>query len=259
MAGHSHFANIMRAKARVDVKRGKQFNKLSRLIQAAVKQAGPTLRDNLKLQYAVEKARAANMPKDTIQRLIDKTSGAGGEDQFADVTYEAYGPGGVALLIEALTDNRNRTAPEIRATLDRNGGRIGASGSVSWMFERRGRVEIADEQVTEERILEVVIDAGAEDVVHQDLGDEGGRFVVTCGVADLEAVKQALGDAGIETSSAELEMSPRSLVEADEDTARSVMRLQALLEENDDVQSVTTNLDVSEEVAARLAKEEGDR
>jgi YebC/PmpR family DNA-binding regulatory protein len=249
MAGHSHFANIMRGKARVDARRGKAFSKISRLILAAVRVAGPNPRDNLRLAFAVEKAKAANMPKDTIQRLIDKASGAAGGDDFEEVTYEAYGPGGVALLIEALTDNRNRTAPEVRVILDRNGGSIGTSGSVAWMFERKGQVEVAVDQVEEDRLYELVIDAGAENI---ERGDD--RFVITCPVSGMEDVKTALEEAGIEPSRAELEMMPTSTVDADEDTARKVMRIQVLLEDNDDVQSVTTNLDVSEEVAARLAE-----
>ncbi len=249
MAGHSHFANIMRVKARVDARRGKTFSKISRLIQAAVRVGGPQPRDNLRLAFAVEKAKAANMPKDTIQRLIDKASGAAGGDDFEEVTYEAYGPGGVALLIEALTDNRHRTAPEVRVILDRNGGRIGTSGSVAWMFERKGQVEVPADQVEEDRLYELVIDAGAEDIVR-----EGERFVITCSVAGLHDVKAALEEAGIEPSRAEFEMTPKSTVDADEETARKVMRIQDLLEDNDDVQTVTTNLEVSEEVAARLAE-----
>ena len=252
MAGHSHFANIMRAKARVDAKRGKAFSKISRLISAAVRQGGPHVRDNLRLAYAVDKARAADMPKDTIQRLIDKASGAGGADAFEEVTYEAYAPGGVAMLIEALTDNRNRTAPEVRHILDRNGAGIGNAGSVAWMFERVGQVEVSADDVGEERLFEVVVDAGADDIQHEET-EEGVRFLVACSVSAFEAVKAALAEAGIEAARAELEMVPKTTVPADEDTARKVMDIQALLEDNDDVQSVTTNLDVSEEVAARLA------
>jgi YebC/PmpR family DNA-binding regulatory protein len=249
MAGHSHFANIMRVKARVDARRGKAFSKISRLILAAVRVGGPQPRDNLRLAFAVEKAKAANMPKDTIQRLIDKASGAAGGEDFADVTYEAYGPGGVALLIEALTDNRKRTAPEVRVILDRNGGSIGTSGSVAWMFERKGQVEVPIEAVEEDRLYELVIDAGAEDIRR---GDE--RYVISCPVVAMVDVKAALEAAGIVPSRAELEMMPKSMVDADEETARKVMRIQTLLEDNDDVQTVTTNLDVSEEVAARLAE-----
>jgi YebC/PmpR family DNA-binding regulatory protein len=254
MAGHSHFANIMRVKARVDAKRGKTFSKISRLIQAAVRQGGPNPRDNIRLAFAVDKAKAANMPKDTIQRIIDKASGAAGGDDFEEVIYEAYGPGGVALYIEALTDNRNRTAPEVRLILDRNGGSVGSSGSVAWMFERRGRVEVPVDRVDEERLFEIVIDAGAEDIEREST-PEGEIFVVTCPAGDLSAVQEALAEAGIEPSRSETEMTPQSTIEADEDVARKVMRIQSLLEDNDDVQSVTTNLDVSEEVAARLAEE----
>ena len=249
MAGHSHFANIMRVKARVDARRGKTFSKISRLIQAAVRIGGPNPRDNLRLAYAIEKAKAANMPKDTIQRIVDKASGAEGGDDFEEVTYEAYGPGGVALLIEALTDNRNRTAPEVRVILDRNGGRLGNSGSVAWMFERKGQIDVPLDGVDEERLYEVALEAGAEDIERED-----ERFVVTCAVSDLPTVKAALEGAGIEPGRAELEMLPTSTVDADEEVARKVMRIQTLLEDNDDVQSVTTNLDVSEEVAARLAE-----
>lgn len=256
MAGHSHFANIMRVKARVDAKRGKAFSKISRLIQAAVRQGGPNPRDNLRLQYAIEKAKAENMPKDTIQRIIDKASGAAGGEDFAEVTYEAYGPGGVAILIEALTDNRKRTAPEVRVILDRNGGSVGGTGSVAWMFERKGVLEVPTERIEEERLFEIATEAGAEDIAREGDAGEAERFVVTTAAADFEAVRKALDDADIEPSRAEFEMTPKSTVEADEDTARKVMKIQSLLEDNDDVQSVTTNLEVSEEVAARLAEEE---
>jgi YebC/PmpR family DNA-binding regulatory protein len=253
MAGHSHFANIMRIKARVDAKRGKAFSKISRLIQAAVRQGGSNPRDNLRLQYAIEKAKAANMPKDTIQRIIDKAAGAAGSDDFQEVTYEAYGPGGVAILIEALTDNRKRTAPEIRVIFDRNGGNIGSSGSVAWMFERKGLFEVPIDRTTEEELFEIVIDAGAEDITREGEGEEGERFIVACPVPAFEDVKAALAAANIEPSRSELEMTPTSTVEADETVARKVMKIQGLLEDNDDVQTVTTNLEVSEAVAAKLA------
>lgn len=252
MAGHSHFANIMRAKARVDARRGKAFNKISRLIQAAVRQGGPSPRDNLRLQYAIEKAKAENMPKDTIQRIIDRASGASGGEDFAEVVYEAYGPGGVAILIEALTDNRKRTAPEVRMILDRNGGSVGASGTVAWMFDRKGVIEVPADGVAEERLFEIALEAGGEDIVREGEEGERARFVVTTAVADFDAVRKALVEAGIEPSRAVLEMSPKTTVDADEDTARKVMKIQSLLEDNDDVQAVTTNLEVSEEVAAKL-------
>jgi YebC/PmpR family DNA-binding regulatory protein len=256
MAGHSHFANIMRVKARVDARRGKAFSKISRLLQAAVRQAGPNPRDNLRLQYAVDKAKAENMPKETIQRIIDRASGAAGGDGFAEVTYEAYGPGGVAILVEALTDNRNRTAPEVRLILDRNGGSIGNSGTVAWMFERKGMIEIPTERIDEERLFEIALEAGAEDIVREGQGTDDERYVVSTAVADFEPVRKALVGAGVALSRAELEMSPKTTVEADEQTARTIMKIQALLEDNDDVQAVSTNLDVSEDLAAKLAEED---
>ena len=253
MAGHSHFANIMRVKARMDARRGKAFSKISRLIITAVRQGGPNIRDNLRLQYAVDKAKAANMPKDTIQRIIDKASGASGAEQYVEVTYEGYGPGGVALFIEALTDNRNRTAPEIRVIFDRNGGSIGNSGSVAWMFERQGQFDVPADAAEEERLFEIVVEAGAEDLTREEAAEDA-PFLVTCPATAFEDVKKALADAAIEPARAELVMAPKSTVEADEDTARKVMKIQTLLEDNDDVQTVTTNLDVSADVAARLAK-----
>jgi YebC/PmpR family DNA-binding regulatory protein len=256
VAGHSHFANIMHKKARADAKRGKAFSKISRLIMAAVRIGGPKPEDNPRLALAIDKARAANMPKDTIKRAIDRASGAAGGADFEELTYEAYGPGGVAMLVETLTDNRNRTGGEVRLIFDRNGGSIGATGSVAWMFERKGELELPTSVTTEEQLFEIAVEAGAEDVTLEDEGTEDARFLITCDAAAFEAVKQALVDAKLEPSRAEYAMVPTNTIDADESTARSIMRIQGLLEENDDVQSVTTNLDVSEDVAARLAEEE---
>ncbi len=255
MAGHSHFANIMHKKARADAKRGKAFSKVSTVIMAAVRQGGPKVEDNPRLQLAIEKARAANMPKDTIQRAIDRASGAAGGVDYAELTYEAYGPGGVAMLIEALTDNRNRTNTEVRTIIDKNGGTMGAAGSVAWMFRRVGQIEIPAKGVSEERVFEVAIEAGADDLVLLDAGTADARWLVTTPVSAFHAVRAALVGAGFSPTRAEMPMVADNLVEADLDIARRVMRIQGLLEENDDVQSVTTNLDVSEEVAAALADE----
>jgi YebC/PmpR family DNA-binding regulatory protein len=255
VAGHSHFANIMHKKARADAKRGKAFSKISRLIMAAVRMGGPKPEDNPRLALAIDKARAANMPKDTVKRAIDRASGAAGGSDFEELTYEGYGPSGVAILVEALTDNRNRTGGEVRLIFDRNGGSIGASGSVAWMFERKGEIDVSAAATTEEQLFEVAVEAGAEDVQLLDEGTDDARFLITSDVGSFEAVKRALADADLETLRAEYAMEPKSTVEADADTARKVMRLQGLLEDNDDVQSVTTNLDVSEEVAALLAAE----
>ena len=254
MAGHSHFANIMHKKGRADAARGKAFSKISRLIMAAVKMGGPKPEDNPRLSLAIDKARAANMPKDTIKRAIARASGTAEGADYEELTYEGYGPNGVAMLVETLTDNRNRTGGEVRLIFDRNGGSMGAAGSVAWMFERKGEFEIKVDATTEEHLFELAVEAGAEDVAKMGEGDDA-VFLVTSDVAAYEAVKQKLEDAGLETARAELAMVPTSTIDADEETARKIMRIQGLLEDNDDVQSVTTNLDVSPEVAAALEAE----
>ena len=253
MAGHSHFANIMHKKARTDAKRGKAFSKISRLIMAAVKLGGPKPEDNPRLQLAIDKARAANMPKDTIKRAIDRASGTTDGANFEELTYEGYGPGGVAMLIETLTDNRNRTGGEVRVIFDKNGGNIGTSGSVAWMFSRTGQIEVRASATSEEQLFEVALEAGADDIELLDGGTDDARFLISCDVAAFEQVKTALAGAALEPIRAEYAMIPSTTVQADEKVARQVMRIQGLLEDNDDVQSVTTNLDVSEEVAAKLA------
>ena len=222
---------------------------------AAVKLGGPNERDNPRLGLALEKARAANMPKDTIKRAIDRASGAAGGEDFEELTYEAYGPSGVAMLVETLTDNRNRTNTEVRTILDRNGGSMGASGSVSYLFERKGQFDVPAAQTTEEQLFEIVLEAGADEIEPLDEGSDDALFLVTCDAGSFNAVKEALAAAGIEPSRAEYVMDPSTVVDADEDLARKIMKLQGLLEDNDDVQTVTTNLDVSPEVAAKLAAE----
>ncbi|MDA1195713.1 MAG: YebC/PmpR family DNA-binding transcriptional regulator [Planctomycetota bacterium] len=254
MAGHSHFANIMHKKARADAKRGRSFSKISRLVMAAVRQGGPKPEDNPRLALAVEKARAVNMPKDTIKRAIDRASGAAGGSDFEELTYEGYGPNGVAILVETLTDNRNRTNTDVNTIFGKNGGSMGAPGSVAWMFQRKGEIELPQASIAEERLFELAVDAGAEDVQLMDAESDDARYLVTCDVTSFEAVKNALIAAKLKPIRAEFAMIPANVIEADEDTARIVMRLQGLLEENDDVQAVTTNLDVTEEVAARLSE-----
>ncbi|MDJ0520947.1 MAG: YebC/PmpR family DNA-binding transcriptional regulator [Planctomycetota bacterium] len=253
MAGHSHFANIMHKKARADAKRGKAFSKISRLIMAAVRLGGPKPEDNPRLALAIDKARAANMPKDTIKRAIDRASGAAGGGDFAELTYEGYGPNGVAILIEALTDNRNRTNTDVNTIFNKNGGSMGQSGSVAYLFERKGEIEILAEQTSEEQLFEVAVEAGADDVSLEAEAGDDPFFLITSDVPSFQAVRAAIEAAGLEARRAELTMVPTTTVEADETTARKVMKLQGLLEDNDDVQSVTTNLDVSPDVAAKLA------
>ncbi len=255
MAGHSHFANIMHKKGRADAKRGKAFSKISRLVMAAVRIGGPKPEDNPRLALAIEKARAANMPKDTIKRAIDRASGAAGGNDFVELTYEAYGPNGVAILIETLTDNRNRTNTDLNTIFNKNGGSMAQSGSVAYLFERKGEIEIAADQTSEDQLFEVAVEAGADDVALEEEGSDDAFFLITCEVGAFEAVRTAVAGAGLDTRRAELAMVPTMSVDADETTARKVMKLQALLEDNDDVQTVTTNLDVSPDVAAKLAAE----
>ena len=253
MAGHSHFANIMHKKGRADAKRGKAFSKISKLIMAAVRIGGPNERDNPRLALAILKARQANMPKDTIKRAIDRASGAAGGVDFEELTYEGYGQGGVAILVESLTDNRNRTNSELRSIFDKNAGSMGATGSVAYLFDRKGQVEIPASQTTEEQLFELILEAGAEEIELLDEGEDDARFLVTCEATGLDAVGKILAEAKIETTRSELVQIPSTTVEADETLARKIMRLQSLLEDNDDVQTVTTNLDITPEVAAKLA------
>ena len=253
MAGHSHFANIMHKKGRMDAKRGKTFSKISRLIMAAVRLGGPNERDNPRLSLAIEKARAANMPKDTIKRAIDRASGAAGGADYEELVYEGYGPGGVAMLIETLTDNRNRTNGDVRSLMDKNGGSMGATGSVGYLFDVKGQFDIRAANTTEEQLFEITLEAGAEEIELLDEGTDDAIFQITCEASAFRAVKAALEKAGIETSRAETLKVASTMVEADERIARKIMKLQSVLEDHDDVQSVTTNLDVSPEVAALLA------
>ncbi len=253
MAGHSHFANIMHKKARTDAKRGKAFSKISTLIMAAVRVGGPKPEDNPRLALCIDKARAANMPKDNIKRAIARASGATGGTDYVELTYEGYGPNGVAILIETLTDNRNRTNTEINIIFRKNGGSIGSPGSVAYLFERKGVIEITAAQTTEEQLFEIAVEAGAEDVALQGETDDDAFFLITSDVPSFAAVLAAIKEAGLEARRSELAMIPSTTVDADEKTARKVMKLQGLFEDNDDVQSVTTNLDVSAEVAAILA------
>jgi len=255
VAGHSHFANIMHKKARADAKRGKTFSKISRLIMAAVRVGGPKPEDNPRLALVLEKARAANMSKDTIKRAIDRASGNAGGGDFEELTYEGYGPNGVAILIEALTDNRNRTNTDVNTIFNKNGGSMGQSGTVGYLFDRKGEIEVPADQTTEERLFEIVVEAGAEEVSLEDEDGDEPFFLVTTDVPTFDAVRAAIEAAGLEARRAELAMVPNTTVDADEATARKVMKIQTLLEDHDDVQSVTTNLDVSPEIAARLAQD----
>jgi YebC/PmpR family DNA-binding regulatory protein len=248
MSGHSKWASIKHKKAVVDARRGKLFTKLARAVTVAAKAGGGDPDGNPALALAIQKARDASMPKDNIERAIAKGTGEGADAQaYEEVLYEGYGPGGVALLIEALTDNRNRTGSEVRHLLSKHGGNLGEPGSVAYLFEKKGVIAVDGNRYSEDDLM-VAIDAGAEDIG----ADEDVLEVVTEPAA-LGAVRAALDEAGIEFESAEITQRPKTRVPLDEDTAGKLMRLIDALDDNDDVGDVYANFDVDAEVLERVA------
>jgi YebC/PmpR family DNA-binding regulatory protein len=250
VSGHSKWSSIKHKKGAADAKRGKLFSKLSRAIIVAAREGGPDPAANLALQNAIEKARSYSMPKENIERAIAKGGGADAEGAgFETVVYEGYGPEGVAVLVEALTDNRNRTASEVRHLFSKHGGNLGATGAVAWQFERRGLVVVAAEGADEEELLLTAADAGADDVSR-----DGSTFEVSSAPESLSTVREALEAAGFQAESAELSMVPKTTIAiADESTARKVLRLVEGLEEADDVQDVHANFDIPEAVLETVA------
>ena len=244
MAGHSKWASIKHKKAATDAKRGQLFTKLARAITVAAKEGGGDLEANYTLAAAVEKAKGYSMPKDNIQRAIDRGTGAGGAaDEIERVLYEGYGPGGAAIMVDALTDNRNRTGSEVRNAFDRSGGNLGEPGSVAWQFQLRGIVLVDAERYDEDDLL-AAVDAGADDVVR-----DGDVFEVTSEPAQLRAVREALGEAGIEVRHAESAMQPTSTVDVTEaGVAKRLLNLVDVLDEHDDVESVRANFDIPAEL-----------
>src|ERR671925_1202488 len=248
MAGHSKWAQIKHKKAATDARRGQLFTKLARAITVAAREGGGDPDANFALAAAVQKARDYSMPKDNIQRAIDKGTGAGaGAEAIERVVYEGYGPGGAAILVEALTDNRNRTSAEGRHAFDKHGGSLGEPGSVAWQFENRGVVVVDGDRYSEDDLLPA-IDAGAEDVT-----EDGDLLKITTAATDLAAVRAALEDAGVKVQSAELSMEPKTTVEVGESDAPALLRLMDALEEHDDVDSVHANFDVPEEILEKAA------
>jgi YebC/PmpR family DNA-binding regulatory protein len=243
MAGHSHSANIARRKGAVDAKRGKVFSKLSRAIISAARQGGPDPDANLKLKYAVDKARASNMPKDNIERAIQRGSGSKEDGGLEEILYEGYAPGGVALLIQILTDNRNRTAPDIRHLFDRAGGSLGAPGSVAYMFELRSLFAVERRGRDEDALTELALETGCDDVeIAQDV------VVFTAAATDFTGVRAALEQAGETFLSSELAHVPGTRVPlASREDAQRVLKLIEALEDNDDVQNVYANYDIPDE------------
>ena len=250
MSGHSKWSSIKHKKGAADAKRGQLFTKLTRALIVAAKDGGPDPAANLALQNAIDKARAASMPKDNIERAIARGSGTGADAaSYEHISYEGYGPGGVAVYVDVLTDNRNRTAGEVRHIFARHDGNLAESGAVAWLFERKGVVLVDRDSTDEDELTLAAADAGAEDVA-----GEGSSFEVTCAPEDLNAVREALETAGIAVSDAEVTMLPKTTVEIeDESVARKVLKLIDGLEENDDVQDVYANFDIPERVLEAVA------
>ena len=250
MSGHSKWSSIKHKKGAADARRGQLFSKLSRAIIVAAKEGGADPSGNLALQNAIEKARSYSMPKDNIERAIAKGSGSDAEAaSFETVVYEGYGPEGVAVLVEALTDNRNRTASEVRHAFTKHGGNLGTTGAVAWQFERRGVVLVPAGGADEESVLVAAAEGGADDV---EL--DGSSFVVTSAPESLSAVRQALEDGGFTVESVELAMVPKTTVAvSDESVARRIVKLVEGLEDTEDVQDVYANFDIPEEVLEAVA------
>ncbi len=236
MAGHSHWANIKHKKAANDAKRGKVWTKLVKAIMVAAKHGGGDPGGNVSLRFAIIEAKAANVPKDTIERAIKKGAGEFGADSYETIRYEGYGPGGVAIIIDALTNNRVRTAPDLRVILSKYGGNLGATGCVSHVFEQKGVIAIEESAVSEDRLMEIALEAGAADVTHED-----GAWIVTTAPQDFAKVKEALDAAGIEAASAEVTMDPNTTVAVSGETLAKVEKMIDALEDNDDVQKVYSN------------------
>ncbi len=250
MAGHSKWANIKHRKARVDAQRGKLWSKCSRAIIVAAKQGGPDPAANLALRYAVDEAKSANMPKDTIERAIKKGAGDLEGASYEDVRYEGYGPGGVAVIVDTLTDNRNRTAPEMRTLFGKFGGNLGATGCVSYLFEPKGALTISGEKAPDEdALMDIAIECGAEDVRRED-----DVWSILTAPTDFIAVKDAIAQRGLDPDSAELTMLPSNTIRVEGREAERVLRLIEALEDHDDVQKVYANFDIPDEVFAAMGE-----
>lgn len=247
MAGHSQFKNIMHRKGRQDAARSKIFSKLAREITVATKMGAPDPDMNPRLRLAISNAKAQSMPKDNIERAINKATG-GDSENYDEVRYEGYGPGGVAIIVEALTDNRNRTAANVRAAFTKSGGALGETGSVAFIFDRVGEILYSREAGDDEKVMEAAIEAGAQDVQSDDSG-----HTIICEFEDIGDVSKSLEDALGEAESVKTIWRPQTATELDEDKAQSVLRLIDVLDDDDDVQSVYSNFEVSDEIMARLS------
>ena len=246
MSGHSKWANIQHRKGRPDAKRGKDFTKAAKEIIIAAKNGGDPA-SNSRLRAAIAAAKSINLPKDKIEAAIRKGTGQDAGGDIIEINYEGYGPGGVAVIVETATDNRNRTVAEIRHLMSKGGGSMGENGCVSWKFERKGVIQFSKEKYTEDQLMEAALEAGAD-----DLRDEGDVWEIQTAMADFNAVREAFEAAGLEMISAELNQVPQTTMEVDLETARKLLRFIELLEDNDDVQNVYSDADISDEIMAQL-------
>ncbi|MHB2015650.1 MAG: YebC/PmpR family DNA-binding transcriptional regulator [Candidatus Xenobia bacterium] len=249
MSGHSKWHNIRLKKGKVDAQRGKMFTKVSREILMAAKRGGPDPEANLTLKTAMARAREVNMPLDNIKRIIEKATGAGADAaNFEEILYEGYGPHGVAMLLEVTTDNRNRTAADVRNLFSKNGGNMGEAGCVAWMFEKKGIISIPGSSITEDRLFELAVEAGAEDVRQAD-----ENFEVVTAPTDFHKVLDRLEKSGVKNESAEITMIPKTTVTLGASEARSVLKLLDALEDHDDVSHVYANFDIPAEVMEEVS------
>ena len=249
MSGHSHWATIKHKKGAVDAKRGKLWSKLSRAIIIAAKNGGGDPNMNLKLRYAIDKARQVSMPNDNINRAIKRGTGEVEGLVFEEITYEGFGPGGVAVMVDVLTDNRNRTNGEVRKVFERGGGKMGSAGNVAHMFERKGVFTIAADGADEDSLMAIALDAGADDMQR-----DGPAFEITCDPASFNKVQEALQKNGVNATHSEITQLPKIPMDVDAEAAQKVLRLMEALDDHDDVQHVYSNLHLTPEVLAALEK-----
>jgi YebC/PmpR family DNA-binding regulatory protein len=248
MSGHSHWSSIKHKKAAVDAKRGRAWSKVARMIIVAARTGGGDPAANLSLRYAIDKAKSVNMPKDTIEKAIKKGTGETGGVTFSEAHYEGYGPGGVAIMADALTDNHNRTAPEVKKIFEKHGGSLGTSGCVNWMFNKKGLITVKTANADEDDLLEIALAAGAD-----DMQNTGELFEITCDPASYEQLKNTLTEKGISIESAEISMVPQNTVPInDEVTAKKIISLMEAFEDHEDVQNAYANFDIPDEIMSKI-------
>jgi len=248
MSGHSHWAGIKHKKAANDAKRGRIWSKIAKMIIVSAKAGGGDPAQNLTLRYAIEKAREANMPKDTIEKAIKKGTGELGAVNYEELLYEGYASGGIAIMVDGLTDNRNRTGPEIKKIFEKRGGSLGAHGCVNWMFVNKGLITVKIDAIDEDSLMEIALSGGAD-----DMENTGEVYEITCATAVYETLKKALDEKEIPTEIAEISMIPKNLIPIDNiETARKILSLMEDLEDHDDVQNVYANFDIPDDIAKQL-------